>query len=138
MIFFCSPIGLGHVTRDSAIVQHLQDITTKFVTGNGGAKFLEQSKLDVENSYVPPQFSVENGLLQNPLRWLWKYYKYYKDCKNISSKIIKKEMPDVVVSDEDFASAAIAQEQNLPIVILENQAYRLLERVSHAQHPFHE
>ncbi len=118
VIFFCSPIGLGHVTRDSAIVQHLQDISTKFVTGNGGAKFLEQSKLNVENAYIPPQFTVENGLLQNPLRWLWKYYKYYKDCKNISSKIIKTEVPDVVVSDEDFASAAIAQEQNLPIVLI--------------------
>jgi len=118
MIFFSSPIGLGHVTRDSAIIQHIQEISTKFVTGNAAAKFLEQLQFDVEDAYIPPQFIVENGLLQKPLRWLWKYYKYYKDCKNISSKIIKKENPLAVVSDEDFASVTIAQEQNIATALI--------------------
>jgi len=118
MIFFSSPIGLGHVTRDSAIIQHIQEISTKFVTGNAAAKFLEQLQFDVEDAYISPQFIVENGLLQKPLRWLWKYYKYYKDCKNISSKIIKKENPLAVVSDEDFASVTIAQEQNIPTALI--------------------
>ena len=118
MTFFSSPIGLGHVTRDSAIMQHIQEISTKFVTGSAAAKFLEQLQFDVEDAYIPPKFIVENGLLQNSLRWLWKYYKYYKDCKNISSKIIKKEKPLVVVSDEDFASITIAQEQNIPTVLI--------------------
>jgi UDP-N-acetylglucosamine--N-acetylmuramyl-(pentapeptide) pyrophosphoryl-undecaprenol N-acetylglucosamine transferase len=118
MTFFCSPIGLGHVTRDSAIVQYIPEISTKFVTGNAAAKFLEQLQFDVKDEYIPPQFIVENGLLQNPLRWLWKYYKYYQDCKNISSKIIKNENPQVVVSDEDFASITIAQEQNIPTVLI--------------------
>jgi UDP-N-acetylglucosamine--N-acetylmuramyl-(pentapeptide) pyrophosphoryl-undecaprenol N-acetylglucosamine transferase len=116
--FFSSPIGLGHVTRDSAIIQHIQEISTKFVTGNAAAKFLEQLQFDVEDAYISPQFIVENGLLQKPLRWLWKYYKYYKDCKNISSKIIKKENPLAVVSDEDFASVTIAQEQNIPTALI--------------------
>jgi UDP-N-acetylglucosamine--N-acetylmuramyl-(pentapeptide) pyrophosphoryl-undecaprenol N-acetylglucosamine transferase len=118
MIFFSSPIGLGHVTRDSAIIQHIPEISTKFVTGNAAVKFLEQLQFDVKDAYIPPQFIVENGLLQNPLRWLWKYYKYYKDCKNISSKIIKKENPHAIVSDEDFASITIAQEQNIPTVLI--------------------
>jgi UDP-N-acetylglucosamine--N-acetylmuramyl-(pentapeptide) pyrophosphoryl-undecaprenol N-acetylglucosamine transferase len=86
MTFFCSPIGLGHVTRDSAIVQHIPEISTKFVTGNAAAKFLEQLQFDVEDVYTPPQFKIENGLLENPLRWLWNYYKYYKDCKNRSNR----------------------------------------------------
>ncbi len=118
MTFFSSPIGLGHVTRDSAIVQYFPEISTKFVTGNAAAKFLKQLQFDVEDAYIPPQFIVENGLLQNQLRWLWKYYKYYKDCKNISSKIIKKEKPLVVVSDEDFASITISQELNIPTVLI--------------------
>src|SRR3990172_7597932 len=90
--FFCSPIGLGHAARDSAIVQHLKEIPIKFV--------------------------IKNGLLQNSLRWLWKYYKYYKDCKDISSSIIKNEKPQVIVSDEDFASLTVAQEQNLSSVLI--------------------
>ena len=116
--FFCSPTGLGHATRDSAIIPYLQNIQTKFVTGAKAAKFLEELQFDVEDAYSPPKFDVENGLLQHPVKWLWKYYKFYKDCKNISAKIIKKEKPSVVVSDEDFASITIAQEQNIPTVLI--------------------
>lgn len=118
MTFFSSPIGLGHVTRDSAIVEYLHDVSTKFVTGNAAVKFLEQLQFDVEDAYIPPQFIVENGLLQNPLRWLWKYYKYYKDCKNISSRIIKNDNPLAIVSDEDFASITVGQEQKIPTVLI--------------------
>lgn len=116
--FFSSPIGLGHVTRDSAIISHLQEINTKFVTGNYAAKFLKQSGFDVADVYKPPQFIVKNGTLQNSLKWLWRYYKYYKDCKKICTQIIKKEKPKVVVSDEDFASLTIAQNQSLPSILI--------------------
>src|SRR3972149_2828786 len=116
--FFCSPIGLGHAARDSAIVQHLKEIPIKFVTGDAAAKFLKQLEFNVEDVYIPPQFVIKNGLLQNSLRWLWKYYKYYKDCKDISSSIIKNEKPQVIVSDEDFASLTVAQEQNLSSVLI--------------------
>ena len=118
MTFFSSPIGLGHVTRDFAIAENLNNISKKFVTGNGAAKFLKQEGCDVDNVYIPPQFVVVNGLLQNSLKWLWKYYKYYKQCKNISSKVIEKENPRLVVSDEDFASVTIAQEKNLLTVLI--------------------
>src|SRR3972149_1937270 len=80
--FFCSPIVL-----------HLKEIPIKFVTGDAAAKFLKQLEFNVEDVYIPPQFVIKNGLLQNSLRWLWKYYKYYKDCKGISSSIIKNEKP---------------------------------------------
>lgn len=116
--FFSSPIGLGHVTRDFAIVQHLPKLEIKFITGAGAAKFLKQSNCDVKDVYLPPQFTVEEGHLKNSLKWLWKYYKYYKECKNISFKIIKNEQPRVVVSDEDFASCTIAQKQKLPTVLI--------------------
>ncbi len=39
--FFCSPTGLGHATRDSAIMHHLQNIQTKFVTGVAATIFLK-------------------------------------------------------------------------------------------------
>jgi UDP-N-acetylglucosamine--N-acetylmuramyl-(pentapeptide) pyrophosphoryl-undecaprenol N-acetylglucosamine transferase len=68
--------------------------------------------------FTSPQFVVENGLLQNSLKWLWKYYKYYKHCKDISSKIINNENPCLIISDEDFASLSIAQEKNLSSVLI--------------------
>jgi len=59
--------------------------------------------------YHPPPFAVNQGKLQNPLNWLFKYYSYYKECKTISSYTIEKEKPNLIVSDEDFASLTIGQ-----------------------------
>jgi len=41
--FFSSPIGLGHVTRDIAIVNNLDDISINFVTGSGAAQILKEN-----------------------------------------------------------------------------------------------
>ncbi|MDH3277984.1 MAG: UDP-glucuronosyltransferase [Nitrosopumilus sp.] len=118
MDFFSSPIGLGHVTRDISIANHFEGITTNFVSGNGAAKILNNLDFKVENLYRPPQFIVENGSLKNSARWLWNYYQYYKDCKKISEKIIDCDKPNLVVSDEDFASLAVAQNKKIPTVLI--------------------
>ena len=116
--FFSSPIGLGHATRDIAIAQHLDNISIKFVSGEGAAKLFSEHGFETENKYKPPLFDVQNGILQNPLKWLLKYYSYYKECKEISATTIEKERPKLVVSDEDFASLSIAQEKKLRTVLI--------------------
>jgi len=116
--FFSSPIGLGHVTRDIAINKNFQNITTKFVTGSGAAKILKKLEIQVEDVYHPPSFIVENGTLKSPAKWLWNYYQYYKDCKNISRNILEKDRPKVVISDEDFASLTVAQEMEIPTILV--------------------
>ncbi len=116
--FFSSPIGLGHVTRDIAIVNNFKNISTNFITGSNAAKILEKLDYNVQDVYNPPSFIVQNGTLKNPARWLWNYYKYYKDCKNISQNIIQKTNPDLLISDEDFASLTVAQESKIPTVLI--------------------
>ena len=116
--FFSSPIGLGHATRDIAIAQHLENISTLFVSGVSAADLFKKCGYSVKNVYTPSQFNIQNGSLQSPLKWLWKYYNYYKDCKLASSNIIKDEKPELVISDEDFASLTIAQEQKIPTVLI--------------------
>lgn len=116
--FFSSPIGLGHVTRDIAIAENLADISLKFVTGSSAALFLQRIGFDVQNMYKPPKFMVKDGHLENQARWLWNYYRYYKECKAISKKIIHTDDPKLVVSDEDFASLAVAQEMGIPTVLI--------------------
>jgi UDP-N-acetylglucosamine--N-acetylmuramyl-(pentapeptide) pyrophosphoryl-undecaprenol N-acetylglucosamine transferase len=116
--FFSSPIGLGHVTRDIAIVNNFGNISTNFTTGSGAAKILKKMDLKVQDVYNPPSFVVENGTLKSPARWLWNYYQYYKECKNISQKIIQNDIPDLVISDEDFASLTIAQNMKIPTVLI--------------------
>ncbi|QUC64351.1 UDP-glucuronosyltransferase [Nitrosopumilus sp. K4] len=116
--FFSSPIGLGHATRDIAIAKQFQDISLKFVTGSGAAKIIQDSSFNVENLYMPPKFIVENGKLKSPAKWLWSYFQYYKECKKISKKIIEKDNPRIVLSDEDFASLTIAQKKKIPTVLI--------------------
>lgn len=116
--FFSSPIGLGHVTRDIAIVNNFENISINFVTGSGAAKILEKLDFQVQDVYNPPSFIIENGTLKNPAKWLWNYYQYYRDCKKISEKILKENKSSLVISDEDFASLAVAQEMNIPTILI--------------------
>lgn len=116
--FFSSPIGLGHITRDIAIENNFQNITTNFMTGSGAARILKKLEIQVEDVYKPPSFTVENGILKSSAKWLWNYYQYYRDCKNISQRILQKDNPDLVVSDEDFASLSVAQEMKIPTILI--------------------
>ena len=116
--FFSSPIGLGHVTRDIAIVNNFENISTNFVTGSGAAKILKKLNYNVQDAYNPPSFIIENGSLKNPAKWLWNYYQYYRDCKNISDKILHKDKSNLVISDEDFASLIMAQKMKIPTVLV--------------------
>ena len=116
--FFSSPIGLGHVTRDIAIANDFENISTNFVTGSGAAQILKKMNFKVQDVYSPPSFIIENGTLKNPAKWLWNYYQYYRDCKNISEKIIQKDNPVLVISDEDFASLTVAQSMKIPTVLI--------------------
>ncbi|MGB6463915.1 MAG: glycosyltransferase [Nitrosotalea sp.] len=118
LVFFTSPIGLGHATRDVAISQHLDNIPKKFISGTGAYKLLSGYGFDVDNLYRPPPFRIENGKLHSPLRWLFDYLAYYKECKKISTKVIEKQRPRLIVSDEDFASLAIAQKQKIKTVLV--------------------
>lgn len=116
--FFSSPIGLGHITRDIAIANYFQNDSINFVTGSGAAKILKNLDFSVSDKYNPPSFEIKNGTLQNSAKWLWNYYKYYKECKNISQIILNVDNPNLVISDEDFASLSVAQEMKIPSVLI--------------------
>ena len=116
--FFSSPIGLGHVTRDIAIANNFENNVTNFVTGSGAAKILKNLDFKVQDVYNPPSFIIQDGSLKNQAKWLWNYYQYYKDCKNISQKILKIDNPDLIISDEDFAALSNAQNMKIQTVLI--------------------
>ena len=118
ILFFSSPIGLGHATRDLAIINQLKIGSCKVFSGSSAIEFFHQNSIQAQDVYSPPRFDVIDGKLEKSLKWLWSYYKYYKRCKEISSKIISNEKPRVIISDEDFASIAIAQERKIPNIII--------------------
>lgn len=118
LVFFSSPIGLGHATRDVAISQNLGNISKRFVSGGPASSLISQNGFDVDNLYNPPDFQVENGKLRQPLKWLFRYYSYYKECKAVSSKTLKTYRPRLVTSDEDFASLVVAQEMGIKTILV--------------------
>lgn len=118
LLFFSSPIGLGHATRDSAVAACLGDVTSRFVTGGAAAEILSACGLDVDDLYDPPGFDVRDGRLHGTARWLWRYYRYYADCRGIARDAIERHGPRLVVSDEDFASLAVAQDMGVRTVLI--------------------
>ena len=118
ILFFSSPIGLGHATRDLAIINQLKIGSCKVFSGSSAIEFFHQNSIQAQDVYSPPRFDVIDGKLEKSLKWLWSYYRYYKRCKEISSEIISNEKPKLIISDEDFASIAIAQERKIPNIII--------------------
>jgi UDP-N-acetylglucosamine--N-acetylmuramyl-(pentapeptide) pyrophosphoryl-undecaprenol N-acetylglucosamine transferase len=118
VLFFTSPIGLGHASRDIVIALKL-DSNITFVSGEGATKLINDYGFKVKDLYRHDGFEVdERGELKHTLRWLITYWSYYKKCKVIAESIIRESKPDLVISDEDFASIAAAQQLGIPNVII--------------------
>lgn len=116
--FFCSPIGLGHASRDIAIAQFFDKTSAKFVTGGGAAKLFSEYGFAVNDLYKPPKFDVRSGVMNGSLKWIWKYYQYYKESKKIVESFLNDENPRLVVGDEDFASLTVAQQKRIPNILI--------------------
>src|SRR5579875_3279607 len=118
IVFFTSPIGLGHATRDAAISHYLDGLSRKFVTGAGAYRLFSEYRFEAEDLLHPPPFKIENGKLQSPLRWLVTYMPYYRQTKGISAGVLAREQPRLVVSDEDFGSLVSAQKKKFRTVLV--------------------
>ena len=120
LLFFTSPIGLGHATRDVAIASRLaKHAAIVFVSGEGASRLIGDYGFEVKDLYRHEGFEVdEDGELKHTLRWLMSYWSYYKKCKAIAENVIRKSRPELIVSDEDFASIAVAQELGIPNVVI--------------------
>lgn len=118
ILFFCSPIGLGHATRDLAIINQLDVKSCEIYSGSSAIEFFQMNDIQANDVYSPPKFEVENGKLEKSLKWLWSYYKYYKKCKEVACRIIEEKQPKLIISDEDFASIAVAQERKIQNIVI--------------------
>ncbi len=86
-----------------------------FVTGSEAYKFIfnintstNQKKMFLSNLYKPPDFSINDGKLNNGFLWLLKYLYYYANCKkklkdNLYSHGYPNFLFDLLISDEDLA-----------------------------------
>jgi UDP-N-acetylglucosamine--N-acetylmuramyl-(pentapeptide) pyrophosphoryl-undecaprenol N-acetylglucosamine transferase len=117
LLFFASPIGLGHATRDIAVADKLQGDKILFISGVGAARLIEKKGYRMVDAYRPEKFIVQDGQLQHSFRWLMSYYSYYKKCKEVAKDVLA-ENEGLIVSDEDFASIAVAEEMKKKRVLI--------------------
>lgn len=122
IIFFASPIGLGHATRDIAICEELKSLTKEkilVVTGRPAYDIFFNNGYSVENVYSPEKFDVDNLMhLHSPLKWLFKYFMYYRKCKLIATGFVDRNKDSLIVSDEDFASIAVGEKKNRKRIVI--------------------
>ncbi len=136
IIFFTSPIGLGHASRDIAIAEKLKqclDGEILFVSGGSAHELISRAKFSGFDLYKPPPFSVKSGTLHNSFIWLMKYMIYYHKSKKIAKEVLSKHLHanSIIVSDEDFASLAVNNNMTpLKKVLI----YDILEHSASAYH----
>lgn len=122
IIFFASPIGLGHATRDIAICEELKSLTKEkilIITGRPAYDIFSKNGYLVEDVYSPEKFDIDSLMqLRSPLRWLFKYFMYYRKCKLIATGFVDKNVDSLIVSDEDFASISIGEKRNRKRVLI--------------------
>jgi UDP-N-acetylglucosamine--N-acetylmuramyl-(pentapeptide) pyrophosphoryl-undecaprenol N-acetylglucosamine transferase len=124
ILFFTSPIGLGHATRDIAICEKLRSLTNDkilFVTGQAAYTIISNNGYIAHNVYAPNDFQVNYTMhLQSMIKWLIQYVSYYKRCKIVAQQFIEKNSEDnlLIVSDEDFASIAVGKNRNKKRVLI--------------------
>jgi UDP-N-acetylglucosamine--N-acetylmuramyl-(pentapeptide) pyrophosphoryl-undecaprenol N-acetylglucosamine transferase len=122
IIFFASPIGLGHATRDIAICEELKSLTKEkilIITGRPAYDIFSKNGYTVGDVYSPEKFDIDNLMqLRSPLKWLFKYFIYYRKCKFIATGFVDKNEDSLIVSDEDFASIAVAEKKNRKRVLI--------------------
>ena len=65
VLFFTSPIGLGHATRDIAICEKLRSLTNDkilFVTGQAAYTIISNKGYVAYNVYTPNNFQVNYSM----------------------------------------------------------------------------
>ena len=121
VLFFASPIGLGHATRDIAICEELKSLTREkisVITGSPAYDIFVNYGYSAENVYNPEQFDIDSSMqLHSRLKWLFNYFMYYRRCKQIASGFVDVR-DDLIVSDEDFASIAIGEKKDRKRVVI--------------------
>lgn len=123
ILFFTSPIGLGHASRDVAIVDELVSAGIEmdgivFVTGGVASQHIRDHGYNVVDAYRGKSINTSNGIFSNRLLWLLDYISFYRECKEIASSLIDKYRPELIVSDEDFASITVGRLRGIKNVLI--------------------
>ncbi len=123
-LFFTSPIGLGHASRDIPVAAKLarrlgvepNEIT--FVSGMPASRHISESGFHVMDLYDARPMDIEQGEFRRKLRWLMEYVRFYKECKVHAARALEDASPKLIIADEDYAAMVASESSNLPRVLI--------------------
>ncbi|MEM0118561.1 MAG: glycosyltransferase [Conexivisphaerales archaeon] len=115
VLYFVSPIGLGHASRGVAIASELasKGIDVSFATGRVAADFLASYGFKVHRIISAPNPTESEGKMVFPSLWYVRYWLAYRRNKSRVRELIKREKPDIILGDEEFSSLTVALEEGL-------------------------
>src|SRR5918911_5017977 len=92
ILFFTSPIGLGHASRDIAIAEKLKLVNNEilFVSGAGAFDLISKNGYSSFDLYKPVNFYIQSAELRKSFIWLIKYLLYYKKYKTAAGEFVVK------------------------------------------------
>jgi UDP-N-acetylglucosamine--N-acetylmuramyl-(pentapeptide) pyrophosphoryl-undecaprenol N-acetylglucosamine transferase len=116
ILYGVSPIGLGHASRAAAVAERLlaEGVEIKFVSGGPAVASLREYGFDVEDSVTGSMPEVRGGEMKNALAWYYGAWRGFKKNKVEVNGIVSAWKPDMVVSDEEYSSVSVANEEGIP------------------------
>ncbi len=106
ILFFSSPIGLGHVSRDLAVAIELRRRGVKVVFSTGGlaVRLVKAYGFKVFKLNEVPRFRIVNGALRGLLTWFFLYLTYLLRGLRRCLDAIRLVKPDLIVVDEEYSA----------------------------------
>jgi UDP-N-acetylglucosamine--N-acetylmuramyl-(pentapeptide) pyrophosphoryl-undecaprenol N-acetylglucosamine transferase len=115
ILYGVSPIGLGHATRASAVMEMMKSAGADVLAASGGyaAQFLRDRGCRVEDVIREPVPSVVGGEMKWATLWYLKYWRGYRRSRKAMEGLIDRFRPDLVVGDEEFSGVSVAMQRKL-------------------------
>lgn len=123
VLYFVSPIGLGHASRAVAIGSELlrMGAEVEFVAGKKSGDFISSYGFKVHRLIKGPNPIEREGVMMYPALWYFRYWLAYRSNKDKVKKLISSNKPDVVVGDEEFSSISYALENDIKHVMISDE-----------------
>jgi hypothetical protein len=128
IIYYVTDLGLGHASRSVAIIREImKNKNNVIIRSNDPLGFLKKSlpgvKIVKGQTDFMPVLSKKNELVFNEygtLKNLKKWMKEIPDKKKFELGILKKEKPDLVISDMSFLPFIVTENEKIKSILISN------------------
>lgn len=123
ILFGVSPIGLGHATRATVLVEELkrQGAEVKLFSGGKAAEFLRDAGYEVDDIVDDPVPHISGGVMTRVSSWYIRSWLAYRRTLPRTERLFEVFSPDVVVGDEEFTGVEVARRHGKKRVFISDE-----------------